>query len=82
MFIFVRVFLRNVRIASSNVFYITWKNRNGLMGGNNLILITSETQSRSLKWHNDFSTKVIPFTLEVGDHILHCLIAFCVITLV
>lgn len=49
MFIFVRVFLRNVRIASSNVFYITWKNRNGLMGGNNLILITSETQSRSLK---------------------------------
>lgn len=43
------VFPQNVCIASSNVFYITWKNKNALMGGNNFTLIASETKSRTSK---------------------------------
>lgn len=43
------VFPQNVCTASNNVFYITCKNRNALMGRNNFPLIASATKSRISK---------------------------------
>lgn len=71
------VFPQIVCIASSNVFYITWKNRKALMERKKFHLIASAT-----RWCHDFSSKVIPFILELGDWTLHSLIVLCATTLV